>query len=264
MPDDTRHCAAGTGSSPDEPGTPHQACAGYDWPARHAAPVDPPAPLCDGCLTTAERDIRLLPLDWYDLAQLQAPTLSQAMDGNRTTGNRPMPLAGAPEALQAEILHVTTTWEGELRARHHLSTAAGRVRGGIAVQRAAATLAPRVGLLARVGPTAVYPTGCEDPPEDLSGVDAIWALRRLHQRARAMLGRTRRVFWVPGDCSYCGAADVPGVDGPLFRGEPLRERHEPPVTCGRCGRSRSYDDYQRYLARLVWPAMNGWRGSWAA
>jgi hypothetical protein len=246
-------------------------CRAYDATTGRAAPTGR-TPLCDPCLTAAGHGLRALLWDLLDLAQLHTPSLAQPL-GQHGGAHRdpPMPLAAGPEALTAEIVHVLTTWETEIRAvcgLHEPAThgpaapwhttitrrpAHARQRPGAAAQRAIAVLAPRIHDLARLPPTAVYPTGCEDTPTDMDGVDAVQQLTRLHHRARALLGRTRRTFWVPGECALCGANPTPGVDGPLYRSEPRQAGDDPPIWCDHCGGWRTDADYRRYLTMLVWP-----------
>lgn len=252
---DNQHCASDT------------RCRAYDHIAKHAAWTEARNPLCDPCLTSAERDVRVLVYDYVDLAQLQTPTLSQAMDAQpRGKAAPPMPLRGEPEALQQEIHHVTTLWATELRTRlrlnpHHPAMIVGawhttvsnppplarRLPGGD-VERAVGTLAPRLAHLARIGPITVYPTGCEDDPQDMAGWEAVHHLQRLRARARGMLGWTHRVYWIPGACpnDYCGRHE-------LYRADPRHADDDPPVTCDRCGTWRTSADYEHYVANLVWP-----------
>lgn len=222
-------------------------------------PTTAQSPLCPVCLDHATRDIRALLWDWIDLEQLQIPSLAQALTGQPNGTAAPaMPLSGAPEALQAEILHVTTTWETEIRAARRLADPnPGPVRDGHAVQRATRLLANHIQALAELTAAAVYPTGCEDQPTDMDGTDAIGAITGLHRRARAMLGRTVRTFWIPGDCWGCDARTTPGTNGPLYRSEPTKHEDEPPVWCAQCGEWRSYDDYQQAIAMIVWPKLHG-------
>jgi hypothetical protein len=232
-------------------------------------------PLCRNCLDHASRDIRALLWDWIDLEQLQIPSLAQTLTGQPNgTATPAMPLAGAPEALQAEIAWVLTTWEEIVRDAQRLSAGTAtppvapwhttvtnpppdaRVRDGAAVHRAVGILAPRVADLARLPPTAVPPTGCEDPFADMDGVEALQQIAALHQRARSMLGRTVRDVWLPGGCMLCDAPKIDGVDGPLYRSEPREEGDEPPVWCTQCGEWRTYDDYQKSILLIVWPHLH--------
>ena len=184
-----------------------------------------------------------------------------------------MPIAGHVEALQAEIVHSATVWEYEVRVacrlpdpttlapladwhttlRHPQPVA--RLRPGATLQRAIDTITVRIERLASLPATAVCPTGVEDQPVDMTGADAIDHLRQLHARSRAMLGRTRRTFWIPGECwvQACGARPTAGEDGPLWRSEPIRAEDPMQVGCSRCGAQRGYPDYEQYMTGLIWP-----------
>lgn len=243
------------------------------------APDDTPkrGPLCDHCLDGAGRDIRGLVYDFLDLAQLQEPAMSQA-PSETSGGSReaPMPLSGHVEALQAEIVHVLSVWEYELRIACRLSNpktfaplwrtavydgidfvrrnpATYKARAGKIVQRAAAIIAPRLDRLAALPAVTVCPTGIEDEPVPMTGWEAIHQLQDLHGRCRGVLGRTTRKFWIPGECWHCGAHPVRDVDGPLFRSEPRHHEDPMEVHCARCDATRGYRDYETYMSTLLWP-----------
>lgn len=231
-------------------------CRGFDRTSRQPAETNG-NPLCARCLDSHERDLRALLWDWLDLEQLQLPSLAQSLTGQPNGSTEPaMPLAGGPEALQSEIAHVLATWEDVIRDRHRLADTPPTRRQGPTVQRAVALLAPRVDILARLDAIAVYPTGCEDQPQDMTGVEALLYITALHKRARAMLGRTCRKFWVPGECPLCDARPVEGVPGPLYRYEPRHLEDESPVWCTACDGWQTFDDYQRRARIIVWPHLH--------
>lgn len=241
------------------------------WNGTHAEPTHDP--YCPACLDRAARDIRALVYDYLDLAQLHEASMSQAITEKTSGGDHdsPMLLAGHVEALQAEIVHVTTTWEYEVRVACQLPdpvvsapiadwhttiskpTPLAKVRPGAAVQRAVNILAAHLRRLAQLPTTAVCPTGVEDDPTDMTGAEAIEHLQQLHSRARGTLGRTRRTFWIPGECWTCNARPTPGADGPLYRSEPRDEGDDMQVSCSRCSAQRPYLDYETYLTTLLWP-----------
>ena len=245
-------------------------CRAFDPVLKHAYPTSDP--LCRSCLDHAQPAVRGLVFDYLDLAQLHEPAMSQA-PSEHTGGSKEKPILinAHVEALQAEILHVTGLWEYELRVACNLAdpyvsapvadwhttlskpTPLARVRPGAAVQRAIGIIGPRLERLSRLPATQVCPAGVEDEPRPMEGWEAVHHLEALHQRARGMLGRTRRTFWIPGECWQCGAHPVRGVDGPLYRSEP-REAEDPmQVSCDKCHASRPYPDYERYMVELLWP-----------
>lgn len=248
---------------------------------RFGAPTSDP--LCYACLEAAGRDTQNLVYDYLDLAQLHEASMSQAIT-EKTAGSKEkqMLLVGHIEALQAEIVHVTTTWEYEVRVAARLSdpyvsapvadwhttiskpTPLAKVRPGAAVQRAVMILVPRMRLLSMLPPTAVCRTGVEDPAEDIPGVEAVQHLQTLHQRARAALGRTRRTFWIPGECWACDARPTIGADGPLYRSEPTQFEDPMTVVCDRCHATRPYADFETYMATLLWPEITTEASSAAA
>jgi hypothetical protein len=245
-------------------------CKQYDRQAGHAYPTD--QPLCDACLDHAQRDIQALVYDYLDLAQLHEASMSQAIT-EKTGGSKEkqMLIVGHVEALQAEIVHVLTTWEYEVRIAARLSDPTAlvkiadwhttisrpvpdpKMRAGALVQRAVGILTPRLAFLSRLPATAVCPRGVEDDPVDMAGWEAVLQLADLHRTCRSVLGRTRRTFWIPGDCWTCDARDADAGDGPLLRSEPIRLEDPMQVTCDRCHATRPYPDYETYMATLMWP-----------
>lgn len=247
-------------------------CKAYDHLTRQ--PADSLDPLCPACLDAGTRDTRSLIYDYLDLAQLHEASMSQAL-AEKTAGSKEtqMLLVAHVEALQAEMVHVTTTWEYEVRVAARLPdpetlapvadwhttisrrTPVAKFRPGPAVQRAVGILATRIRLLSLLEPTAVCPTGVEDDPADVAGWEAVHHLQSLHGRAKATLGRTRRTFWIPGECWACDAKPIPGVDGPLCRSEPHRFEDPMQVSCDHCHATRPYPDYDEYMATAGtrWP-----------
>lgn len=256
-------CAAAT--LPPRPGRPEGSVC-REWDGREPGWAVA-GPLCETEIRVAERDVRSLVFDYLDLEQQIPRGLSQALDGQPAgKPGPPVPLALAPEALQAEIVHVLATWEEQVRAVCRLSAVAVRgpaapwhttvsnlsppakVRAGRAVQRAAEVLAPRLDVLARIEPVTVYRCGTDGDAEDVAGWEAVLHLSSLHQRARSLLGRTRRTEHLPGDCSNCGAVD-------LRRDEPRYAEDPCDVYCGACAASWRREEYDRYVRLMVWPGM---------
>lgn len=227
--DTGRHCVSDT------------RCRDFNPTGKHAAPVTG-CPLCDACLAAAERDVRSLIYDYVDLAQLQSPALSQAL--NMQPGGKaapPMPLNGHAEALQAEIVHVACTWEDVIRDHARLSprNTAPR-RPGRQLDDAIRVLLPRLRQLAGIDAADVYPTGCEDQPTTLAGWEAIHHLQHLHQRARGMLGRTHRTRQVPGTCPTCHAD--------LHQDDPRDYQDVTPIYCAtQCGWQLDRDAYEQWM-----------------
>jgi hypothetical protein len=256
--DDTRICLSET------------RCKAYDPVGKHACPTTDP--LCPACLDDAGRHTRSLVYDYLDLAQLHEAAMSQAIT-EKTAGSKEkqMLLVAHVEALQAEMVHVATTWEYEVRVAAHLSDPSvltpiadwhttlskppppAKMRGGAQLQRAVGILGLHLRALSLIPATAVCPTGAEDDPVDVAGWEAVLQIAGLHGRAKSTLGRTRRTFWIPGECWACKAKPVQGVDGPLLRSEPLRFEDPMQVGCDRCHATRPYPDYEIYMTGLLWP-----------
>lgn len=211
--------------------------------ARHGHETVPTTglPLCEPHLEAAERDVRSLVYDYVDLTQALVPGTSA---GQKVSGTRdaPVPLSLPADELLRAIHHTAVTWVEVAREHAGLPPAPDRgVRAGWAVQRAVLTLAPRVRLLAALPATAVWPDGPDGPPAEMTGAEGLLALGRLHQRARHMLGRTRMVEELLGECPACG------LDRVL-----RREYGSDTVHCAGCGHIQTWDDYQRYVKLVTW------------
>lgn len=227
----------------------HTRCA-----ARHRcrafSPTDGPAPaditpLCEACLAWCAGTVRKLMLDWYDLEQTLARTggVGEVVSGTR---DRPIPIRGDVEALQAEIRHVLCTWEQVLRDHEHLSPPrAGRVRPGYAVQRATRLLQPFTPVVAAIPPVPVRPTGPTDAPELQAGWEGLLGMVRLHGRAHYTLGLTTFTNQLPGECTECKESSLATAadDRQLVL---ARADGSDTVFCRNCGARTTRDDYERY------------------
>lgn len=215
-------------------------------------------PLCDTCLHAAEPDIRALPADHRDLTPLLVPPLGQWGDGQpRGTGEPPVPLQLHIDELQRAIWSTLVTWEQVVREHAGLSdTPYHGVRPGVAVSRAVAVIAPRLELLARVGPVLVvdYPTRLLDYDHAtmfrggtyaaISGAAGILDLVALHRQAVWALGLTEPVRRLPGQCRGCGRDD-------LRQDQPRTKGDERDVYCGSCGLRCSHEEYRRANGLVV-------------
>lgn len=224
-------------------------CVAWDSVARQPAWTDG-APLCVDCLTVCGQDIGRLVADYVALEQVLAPGSGggEFVSGTR---ERPVPLRLGVEALQARMLHVLTTWEAVVRDVCGLSDSVeDGVRDGWAIQAAVKILEPRVRRLAALGATEVYPTGCEDDPTDMTGMEALLAMRDLHRDAHRMLGLTRKVNRLPGECPRCGLGTLVAPDGTEHPAL-ARDNGKDEVVCQACGHWMEREEYERYAGLVV-------------
>lgn len=226
----------------------HHRCRAYS-PTDGPAPTDT-GPLCEACLAWCAGTVRKLLLDWYDLEQTLARTgaAGEIVSGTR---ERPIPIRGDVEALQAEIRHVLCTWEQHLRDHESLSPPPpGRVRPGYAVQRAARLLQPFTPVVATIPPVPVRPTGATDAPELQAGWEGLLGMVRLHGRAHYTLGLTTFTNALPGECEQCHQASLATAtdDRQLVL---ARADGSDTVFCRGCGARSTRDDYERYALRIA-------------
>jgi hypothetical protein len=206
-------------------------CREYDHRASRPAPSD--APLCQACLRAAGREVHNLIYDYVDLEQA-IPAVRQPGQPLSGTRDAPVPLALHVEALQRAIWHTVVTWEDVLRDHDRLGGARVRVRPGWAVQRGVEIIGPRIVLLAGLPPVAVWPEGPDGPPADLAGAEGLLIMMRLHASSRAVLGLTRLIHELPGECSGCQLAALRREDG------------SETVYCASCYARWTWDEYRQY------------------
>lgn len=217
-------------------------CVAYDratgragWPALDGGP------LCDGCLGRAAADIAALPRDHAALAAELAPAgRGNAPHVSGGDPEAPIPLALPVDALQRDIAWALAVWEAPVREAAGLpcppvpSWWAGR-----AVAAAVRVIAPRVRLLAGLGPTWGYADGLDAGPVERDGVAGISALSALHVAAERAVGATLATRMVQGLCQGCGAPALLRVDG------------SDSVACRVCERSQTLGQYEQYIGLIL-------------
>jgi hypothetical protein len=210
-------------------------------------------PLCDGDILASTRAVGLLVYDYADLENRLVPSLGVWGDGQpAASDDHPLPLNVPVIDLQREIWHVVTTWEEIVREREKLSDSVTRgVRAGWAVQAAVQILQPRIRLLAAIPPVllADYPGLDEDERWHHAGVEladvpgwrGVVDIRRLHDRARSLLGLTsagpERIQLVP--CRDCDTLAL------------YRQSGDDRVFCGACPAILSNDEFRRWVGLLA-------------
>lgn len=233
-------------------------CAGLDRRQERPRPaLTEGRPLCTGCLARAASDVPKLSRDWADLENFLPPSTSRVMDPDAPAaikGEDPTPpYRLAVDALQREIQHVATTWAAVLGEVEQLAEPVELgVRPGYAVAKAVRILGPRTDLLATIGPVAVFPTGSEDEPDDVTGAQALLALTRLHNRARTICGLDTLTHHLPGACPMCGNALIMDREGNPTDTVYRRPSGSETVYCSVCNSRRTWDDYRRYVTMELW------------
>jgi len=241
-------------------------CADYTWtevsgidddaPTRKrikaGAWTEKPRTLCRMCTTHVERAIEQAPADYAELCLLLGKTSdvgSEPVSGSREL---PVPIRLGVEALSAAILDELERWA------HPVAEACGGEyseagRPSVRIGRAAGWLSPCVDTLLDVPLVEVARIDGRD--ETLSGrnpqvmtvedgVDGAIALLELHERVRAVAGRTVRAtrLWSPCPRCECLALERPeGADQ---------------VDCRRCAHRMTIDEYDR-LSNVLLDAFKG-------
>lgn len=192
---------------------------------------------CDDCLDAAARDVRALALDYRDLAQSLPRSSSSALTQRVAgTADASTPLALHVDELQRMIHWTLTTWEPAVREAAGLGPERiHNVRLGWAVTTAVTIIAPRVDILAELPLTCCFADGLEAGPVERTGAYGLWSLRSLHARSSTVLGLTRLVHTLPGECSRCGMPTLRRDDG------------SDAVRCDNCGCRWTAEDYRRYV-----------------
>lgn len=199
-----------------------------------------PSRLCSTCLDTSRHDVKALVRDYADLENVMAD-LGGRLERVSGTQEPGVNIALGAEALQRDIWHTVTTWEEIIRDHSGLNDVyPGRTRDGWAVQRAVRILSPRLDVLSAMGPTAIFPRGIEHGPEDVTGIEAIQTMRRLHRRVGWAIGLRHLKHQLPGPCDNCG------IEGGLRRDDGTED-----VYCALCQSQSTWDDYRRQTTQLV-------------
>lgn len=210
-------------------------CASFDRATSTPGWATDPATLCPQCLRFAADEIAQLIDDYHDLGGLEpaAGGLTQRVSGHHEP---PTPINLTADAVQRHIVFTLTAWEPAVREAAGLPPErTGSVRPAWAVATAVQVIAPRLALMSSLRGQCGFFGGWRAGPVVADGVDGIAALRRLHSRCRGMLGVTRLVHRLPGDCSGCGLAALRRDDG------------RDTVYCGSCARRWTLEDYRRYI-----------------
>lgn len=167
---------------------------------------------------------------------------SVAAFGPRISGRReaPSPLRLDVDALQRAIHAAVTAVEPAVREAARLSPeVTANVRHGWAVAAAVDVMAPRTALISTLAGQWGYLHGSVGDPVFWDGCDALRLFRRLHGRARAVLGVRELVHRLPGECSGCGLEALRRRDG------------SDTVHCAGCGRLWTLCDYRQYVSLVL-------------
>lgn len=197
--------------------------------------IEGPSQLCSTCLDVARLDVKALVRDYADLENV-LPHPGGRLDWvSGATPDPSVPISLAADALQRDVWHLLSTWEEIVREHCGLSSVHQlRVRQGWAVQRAVRVLSPRLPQLAAIGPVACFPDGFDSGPDEMTGAEAILAMRALHRRIGWAIGLRHLQHAMPGPCWVCR------IDGGLRRDDGSEI-----VYCGLCGANTTWDDYHR-------------------
>jgi LSD1 subclass zinc finger protein len=191
--------------------------------------------LCPSCTRDAAQSITALPTDYVELDM--ALGRSTTAGGTPVSGTRelPIPIQLAVEAMQAAIAHETSCWASSCAEVLHVAWDTQRERDsrpGVRIQRATHLLASSLSVLLALR-DAVHITWDDGQrtATERDGVTGTIALLDLHWRARATLGRTRRVERLRTNCFGCGRQALEHPDGADM------------VTCAVCHLWWTWDEY---------------------
>lgn len=210
--------------------------------AWHGAGVERPESLCRPCEDHAFAGLRELASD-YRLLTVERTAQRSAASGPKVSGTseRPIPISLAADTLMAEIDDEAMRWTLRITRGDPLpSDAAERV------ERCMAILAANLGTLVDMPSQIVtawfpYPDGGDwDGRMELSGVDAVLRLARLHDRAVSVLGLEETKYeWLREPCHVCGHQTV------------AASLEEPLVKCRNCHNVWDQDEFARLNNPLV-------------
>jgi hypothetical protein len=235
-------------------------CAERDYQGN---PALGPRPFCETDERRIKDAITRLPETYAEL-RLLLPVTGQQEE--RVTGSReaPVPVNLDVQAFMRQIVHITCSWEDQVRAAVHLSDLPdGRRRDGVALAQACRTLAAHLPTLLSLPPETkirfVAPAKVSDLEpgtwwtdtagdawaySDLDGTGAGLEFLQLHGRARGILGLTRqrrRITEVP--CDGCRGKT-------LVQSEAKAGGWEPVVRCTACPMSYAGANYDLLMGRV--------------
>lgn len=227
----------------DTPPVPHRCRRGTRCPERErfddntvlggAIPTEDG--ICLSCMRDTEQSITALPADYVELDM--ALGRGSSAGGAPVSGTRelPVPIRLAVEAMQSEIVHETSCWAescAEVLCADWDSQLDRDSRPGVRLQRAARLLAGSLSVLLALRDVCHITWDDGHRTEATrDGVTGAVILLDLHWRARATLGRTRRVERLRTACFGCDRAALEHPDGADI------------VTCAACHLWWTWDDY---------------------
>jgi hypothetical protein len=193
------------------------------------------APVCPHCADVSAREIAALALDFRDLGRIipgdNGPGLR--ISGTHTPA---VPIDLSADEVRSDIVWTLGVWEPPVREAAGLDPAPElRIRPGRLVARAASLLSTRLSDFLTLGDTWGYPDGLEAGCVARSGLYGVLSCRRLHGRARHLLGLTAPRTRLPGACDRCGATAYTRDDG------------DDDVRCGHCATVITGDEYRAYV-----------------
>lgn len=196
--------------------------------------------LCVGCQDSFSQELNWLRYDYVDLSQLipKSDSRNDEADIFRPKPESSLPLSMSPFHLRARIAYLMLLTERTLRMwlGDSLPSMGLPVREGFALDAAVRYLHSRLDALVGIGGVVDRWEGDGALTKDLSGLEVLLELRRLHRQARVMCGVDSRTITVPGDCPACS---VPS----LRRSADDADK----VWCRHCRMAMTSDDYLRRM-----------------
>jgi hypothetical protein len=232
-------------------------CRSYD--RAHRAPgIAVALALCEPCIDTAGLAVGKLLLDWDDLAGLLTEQHTGGGEIVSGTRERPIPLDTGADALQAEIVHVATTWWWALVDQRGLADHAVPAHPRLRLAAALRVVHPRVRDIVSLDPVLIRPTGVEDEFTRVEGWQGLLHLEHLHDRAVTAVGLTDPVTSLYGACPECGTDTITRATGTDATALAVRNGDEIVYCRARgCGYQATRDQYQEYAGLAAAAARAG-------
>jgi hypothetical protein len=196
---------------------------------------------CELCHTRFLGVLSALVFDYVDLSQI----IARRQGHSDAKIARPKPESVPPIDLTVDTLRSDIAWglrscEFVLRdARRQRVVNLGPSREGHRVQRAARLVTAHLDEFAGLPLPAWFPLDGDDDGAAVLGADALLSLRRLHERARRLLGITDLVISLPGYCEVCRSATL------------RRRNGSDTVHCGACLDAQTWPEYQARVKLAV-------------
>ena len=233
-------------------------CADWEWVdiidpdgtagrARIGRAINTTDGLCPTCTRHVEAALLSLPRDYVELALITGAVGGTSIEEPVSRSRElPIPLRlGVVTDMEAMVTEATCLAEAvaeRLRVEWDSTLVDHHTRPAVALYRATHLLAGALSVLLAVRDWSRMvwaPDGWTAVPETRDGVDGALTCLDLHAHSRRLVGRSRLVHRLPAGCPRCERRGL------------VRESGDDTVSCTRCGRRYTGQEYETLVCALA-------------